>query len=316
MRISVIIATDNRPEVLESCLLSLAGQTLSPDEIIIAHGGSDDMTEGISAKMRKVTAPRTEIRYFKVGPLGAARQRNAGADLSTGDVLFFLDDDVVCEKDYVSELLDVFLNDTSGKVGGACGIIENLSYQELSPLNKFLFDLCLEKRERKKDYAGMVVGPGVNYLPRDIPRTCQEVQWMVGCGCAYRREVFMDNRFHEGFHGYSFMEDVDLSCRVAMKYRLINTTGARVRHFDLGGSTHAEWRAVGRMQVVNRWHVMTKVMGKNSALDTARFVYYQFYCILSESRMLLSRRSARGTVLRWMGRISGMGALLAGRSGL
>jgi len=315
MRTSVIIATDNRAGVLERCLCSLAGQSLPPDEIIIAHGGSDTETERIVEGMMTGSAPRTNIRYFNVGPLGAARQRNAGADRSRGDILFFLDDDVICGNDYIAEMLDVFRGDSEGEVGGACGIMENLSYLELSPLNKFLFDLCLRKEERKKDYAGMVVGPAVNYLPKDIPFTRQEVQWMVGCVCAYRREVFLENRFHEGFHGYSFMEDVDLSCRVAKKHKLINSTKARVHHLDLGGETHSDWSAIGRMQVMNRWHVMTKVLGKNAPADTARFFYYQLYCMLSECRMLLSRRSAHGTIMRWFGRAVGMTALLAGRSG-
>ncbi len=108
------------------------------------------------------------------------------------------------------------------------------------------------------------------------------------------------------------MEDVELSLRVGKESRLVNTTKARCFHKDLGGETHGDWREIGRMQVINRWHVMTDVLGKAGPVDRNRFLYYQLYCILSESGMLFRGGRARSTFLRWYGRAQGILAVLSG----
>lgn len=308
--ISVIIATDNRADVLTDCLNSLKGQSFFPDEIIISHGGSDQATKDLIDKLKKDKDFKPKLKYFNFGPLGAAIQRNRGAEKSGGEIIFFLDDDVVCERDFIKKITDIFLSDTENTIGGVSGTIVNQTYVPLSKLNKRLFDFCLAHKEIKDDYGGKVVGPAVNFLPIDRPSFVQRVDWLPSVCCAYRRSVFLKNKFNENFFGYSFMEDIDLSCRIAKRYKLFNTTSARLYHKDLGGKTHKNWIKIGTMQVLNRWHVMIKVLNKKLPEDKIRFFCYQVYCAITESRQLSKWPDGKYALLRWLGRLFGIAKIL------
>lgn len=309
--VSVIIATNGRATELKECLWSLGRQSLLSDEIIIADGGSDLETE----KLVKDLAGKgcgADIKYYNFGPLGAAGQRNKGAEKARGDILFFLDDDIVCEPDFIRETIAVFKKDAKNETGGVSGTIVNQTYAPLSSINRMLFNLCVEKEERDSDYGGRLVGPAVNFLPVDKPGIEQQVDWIPSGCSAYRRDIFLEHKFNETFLGYSFIEDVELSSRVKEKFKLINTTRARCFHRDLGRKTHKNWVKIGKMQVLNRWYVMTKVLQKSKAKDKIRFLYYQFYCLIAESKFLLGWPDAKDALLRWWGRLLGMFALLIG----
>ncbi|HJO01090.1 MAG TPA: glycosyltransferase, partial [Nitrospinaceae bacterium] len=79
MKISVIIPTLNEALTLEESLTAVS--RLNPHEIIVADGGSTDLTLPI--------AGRIATRVVK-GETGRARQMNAGAKEATGDLLLFM----------------------------------------------------------------------------------------------------------------------------------------------------------------------------------------------------------------------------------
>ena len=87
MRISIIIPTYNRADLLVKTVRSAFAQTRPPDEIIVVDDGSTDHTR------RVVAAYGQTVRYHfqENAHLGAAR--NAGQRLATGDALLFLDSD-------------------------------------------------------------------------------------------------------------------------------------------------------------------------------------------------------------------------------
>lgn len=95
MKISVLITVHNRFHLLKSNLLSLSRQSVTPDEVIISDDGSREkilkalqsMAPDFSFRLRYV---RQENKGFR-----AARVRNNAANLSTGDLLIFLDQDIV-----------------------------------------------------------------------------------------------------------------------------------------------------------------------------------------------------------------------------
>lgn len=302
MNISIVIATNNRSSDLAECLNSLKLQKRLPDEVVIAHGGGDEQTRVIVENLSNDASLPFKLKYFNFGPLGAARQRNMGAEECSGEIIFFIDDDIICEKSFIKNIMDVFEADLRSEIGGVSGAITNQGYIAHRRLNKFFFDFCLPKHDRSPSYGGRLVGPAVNFLPESGLSSIQRVDWMPSCCSAYRKSIFLKYKFNESFSGYSFMEDVELSSRVAREYKLIHAPRACVFHKDLGGKTHKSWLQIGRMQVLNRWHVMTEVMNKRSLIDFIRFLYYQFYCVLSESRSLLLWPEAKHAVMRWLGR--------------
>ena len=87
MKVSVVIATKNRKDELRRSLASAIGQS-EPVEIIVLDDGSSDGT----ADMVRSEFP--QVRYEQtLHSLGYIAQRNRGAQLCSGDIIFSIDDD-------------------------------------------------------------------------------------------------------------------------------------------------------------------------------------------------------------------------------
>ena len=93
MRLSVVVPTYNRSEVLRVCLASLARQTLSSDqfEVLVVDDGSTDDTESVVRSFQGALL----VRYLRQPHnRGRAAARNRGIREATGDVVVFVDSDV------------------------------------------------------------------------------------------------------------------------------------------------------------------------------------------------------------------------------
>lgn len=80
MRVSVVVPTRDRPELLAGCLAALRPQLLPDDELVVVDSAGRRPVEG--ADVLRLAIP------------GASRARNAGWRAARGDVVAFLDDDV------------------------------------------------------------------------------------------------------------------------------------------------------------------------------------------------------------------------------
>ena len=87
-RISVVIATYNRPELVTRLLVQLAAQTIAATEfeVVVVDDGSRAALPEIAVPYR-LTVLRQENR-------GASAARNLGGRTAIGDVVLFLDDDM------------------------------------------------------------------------------------------------------------------------------------------------------------------------------------------------------------------------------
>ena len=93
-RLSVVIATYNRGPILEKCLKALLDQTLPADqyEIVIVDDGSTDDTRAMIARL-KTDAPSWQ--YHHQENRGRSPARNVGIGLAKGELVMFIDSDVV-----------------------------------------------------------------------------------------------------------------------------------------------------------------------------------------------------------------------------
>lgn len=106
--VSVIIPTYNRKESLLRTLDSLARQTYPADrfEVIVVDDGGSDGTEEVAQQSFPY-----DLRYIRQENQGDAAARNYGALAARGDVLQFLDDDIVMRPDFLTTVAEQHTDD-------------------------------------------------------------------------------------------------------------------------------------------------------------------------------------------------------------
>src|SRR5690348_12738125 len=90
--VSVVVITRNRPRDLEVCLASLVAQQHQNFELVVVDQSTDTASRELVSRLAEAD-PR--IRYVRDTGKGAARARNVGTAATTGNIVFFTDDD--CE---------------------------------------------------------------------------------------------------------------------------------------------------------------------------------------------------------------------------
>lgn len=110
-RISVIIPTYNRAEMVCRCVQSVLDTKWPSLEVIVVDDCSPDDT---ATKIKKRFGEA--IKYIRNAKNSfQAVSRNNGARIATGDFLFFLDDDNIVDKDIFREIAKAF--DANPKLG-------------------------------------------------------------------------------------------------------------------------------------------------------------------------------------------------------
>jgi len=86
-------------------LLSLQNQSVTPSEIILSDDGSDDdIVGGIEDIVKEFNYP---VKYIKQPHKGfrLSRCRNNGVKISSGDILVFMDQDIIPTKNYLKTFI-------------------------------------------------------------------------------------------------------------------------------------------------------------------------------------------------------------------
>lgn len=121
MKISVVIPTRNRAQILVNTLDSLAKQILSPDEIIIIDA-SDNKYYTAEINKRFAQLP---LKWIDSAP-SVCIQRNIGIQRAFNDWIFLCDDDITIPENYLSTLAEyVQKHQKCGAVAGRLMQMEN-----------------------------------------------------------------------------------------------------------------------------------------------------------------------------------------------
>jgi GT2 family glycosyltransferase len=201
---------------LKECLESISGQTRVPNEVIVVDNSDRDKEEVRKSVERLAGGfgdKGIQLRYFRneiENSLTVAK--NLGISHATGEIISFLDDDVVLSETYYQEVIGFYENHpdalgVEGKVLESNG--RGFRYVFAEILGRLFY---LGYRERDK--CRMLPSLGVTYLLEDKIVNCE---WISGAS-AYRREVFDEFTYDENLKKYSWGEDSDLSYRVFRRY--------------------------------------------------------------------------------------------------
>lgn len=252
MTVSIVICTRNRPDDLADCLASLASQTRPPLEVIVV-----DASDGEASGARvRAWAARTAIavEYLRAAP-GLTRQRNQGAARARGDVVTFLDDDVVLDARYLAAIVALF--EEMPGLGGAEGTVAFPPLRGRRRLANafrrvFLMNALGPRRGvRRSGFA--------TYDPS--PRGVRPTNCLVGCNMSYTRDVLHRFRFDEWFDGYGLCEDQDFSYRVARERLLVQAPDAQLEH-RLSPVGRERLPALHEMTAVNHYYFVRKNMSQ------------------------------------------------------
>jgi glycosyltransferase involved in cell wall biosynthesis len=116
VKISVIMLTYNRENLVVRAIESILKQTFTNYEYIVVDNGSTDRSGTIAGEYAEKDS-RIRVIHRERGNIGSGR--NAGLDTAHGEYIAFIDDDDWCEPDYLEFLYN--LSAENGADAAICG---------------------------------------------------------------------------------------------------------------------------------------------------------------------------------------------------
>lgn len=250
-RLSFIVPTRNRPHDIRSLLGNLSEQSVLPDQVIIVDSSDDPQPELVAE------FPRLNVSYHEFdGEPSAAAQRNAGlSHVDAGcDLIGFVDDDIVFEKDAFEKMLAFWQTAPEDVCGAGFNLVEQ--EKDLRPglkKSRLASGLGLYRSE-----TGAVAPSGWHTRLGNVTENSQ-VEWLISGAVLWRREVLGRHRFDPFFQGYSYLEDLDFSYGVSRECKLMIVVDAKFQHYH----HHDDWDKqrlfdFGLMEVNNRLFFVRK----------------------------------------------------------
>lgn len=219
MTISVIIATKYRLVDVLNTLKSIEMQSYLPKEIIIIDQNiSNDLKDAVHLLLNG-NESGIVLKYIHDPEItGLTHARNIGIENNESDIILFLDDDVILERDFISNMMDVYSRHSD--IYGISGIITNFTMAKIETIfNKVFF--IGNFKDRRPVISSDLRYRDFEYIPVSV---------LYGGLTSYRKEVFKEFQFDENFIDYGLSEDFDFSFRVSRKFKVVIAPKARLEH--------------------------------------------------------------------------------------
>lgn len=214
MRVSVVVCTysSERYGDLMELLESINSQTYENIEIVIVVDGNPEIYQ----RIRSLERDDMKILLNKKN-MGNNYSRNLGVKHATGDIVAFIDDDAIAEKNWVSNIVETFTEDKD--IGVVTGDI----------IPKWIDD---SMKWFPKDLHWII---SCSYS--EMPTTKQEVRNGFGCNLSFKKEIFeqiglFDAKLGKIGDSWTAGEEADLCSKVLKKAnkKVIFNPEVRVKH--------------------------------------------------------------------------------------
>jgi hypothetical protein len=218
MKTSVIVPTYNRPQALKLSLLSLAGQSILPSEVLIADDGSGGETRDLILAMQEQLKHAFPIKHIWQEDIGFRKPRilNETVRHSSGDYLIFIDGDCMAHRHFVKSHVEYSSPDAvlSGKrVEIGKQVSERLLEKE-RVMNRLTFLLLWDSARHQSRRVAESVQIKNRFLRLLLHRDRISNDGVWGCNFSLYKELFMAiNGSDEDFIDGS-IEDNDIGIRV------------------------------------------------------------------------------------------------------
>jgi glycosyltransferase involved in cell wall biosynthesis len=241
---------------LSKTVQSLVAQTVLPAELCIVDSSeTTPVRDQIEQFCRHAELPLT---YINPAPRGLTVQRNLGVDRTSGDPVFFIDDDVYLAPDCHAECLQEFTRWDSQLGGVRASAITASRPPRFAVWWRKAFGIggwWPEASGRLK--------PGFWIEGVSESASVRKVDCFVGYFMAFRREVFDHERFDENLAGYGHKEDIDFTYRVSRRYALVQTPKAKCQHHKTQTSRLPAFQ-LQRMNLGNQFYLHRKNMPQDA----------------------------------------------------
>lgn len=226
-RVSIIIPTYNRSEMIVECLESVFSQTYADYEVIVVDDGSTDNTEAALKPFLD------RITYIKHENKGNAAARNSGLAIAKGQLIAFLDSDDLWLPDKLRR--DVECLDSHSAVDMVCA-------------NGTFFG--------SPKFAGKKVVPDKRAIP--LARDGVTLKAIFTRSSLRPSAMVLRKRVIEGTNGFdpdfAACVDLDFAFRVLMKYKVIfiNEPFFKMRKHDDHVSGDSERRTLFNIKAIEK----------------------------------------------------------------
>lgn len=253
--LTVIIPTKLENRNLEACLRSINNQTYKPDEIIIViTSDKKEKTEEVRKKFK------VEVIIEK--RIGLSYSRNSAIKKSKGDIVAFIDDDAIADKNWLKNIIKPYKKKKVGIVGG-----------KIKPIWPKYKNFIFKKSTLAREWLSLLdLGSYPLYIDR-----------VLGCNFSLRKEVFNQiGPFNTSIGKYSKTmyggEETEFCERANKKYELIYCPQAIVYHKLALDKLNLKWlikRAHNSGFLKAKMKRTPKVIARNS-----KFNFLDYFLIL------------------------------------
>ena len=208
--ISVVLPTKNRHFDLSNFFDSLLEQSIFPNQVIVIDQSSENLSEALITKKVNSVKSSTLTYIHNINIKGLVEAKNYALQYNKSDLICFLEDDVILEKDFIEKIISGFKVITNPP-------IINFIYEFFF----HLFHIGIYKDKRVGIF-------GYNNLSQKF----FESDKLSGGLSAWRKEVF-SYAFFDLKNNLHYTEDIDISSRVAYLFpdSLFINTHARLAHY-------------------------------------------------------------------------------------
>jgi GT2 family glycosyltransferase len=192
---SIIVPTFNGAQRLSRLLETLAAQTVDHQVVVVDNASTDETSELLARRFPAVDVLRLERNE------GFSRAVNAGARFAEGEVLVLLNNDCVCDPDFVGEITAAL---QAGDAVMAAGVMRDLH-------DTSLIDTAGMQLDGTLLVADYLNGEQVSVLDGVVPDPIGP----CAAAAAFDRSAFFDvGGFDEAL--FAYWEDVDLVLRLRL----------------------------------------------------------------------------------------------------
>jgi len=210
MKVSVLIPTYHNPDKVKRCINSLVHQIRIPEEVIIVFDSEDVETKSVISTFQNLLNI-IPVPLKRMGKM--TKILNAGIKQTSGEIIAFLDEDVSCDKEWLSRITSEFKD---GDVV-ACGGKDVIICHGKKVLSRETNEIGILK------WKGYIVGNQYRGAKK------REVMFLKGCNMAVKRKYL--HKLNENLIGFVRWEQDIFFKLLETKKKIIYDPEIKVYHF-------------------------------------------------------------------------------------